>query len=243
MKRISDSMRTRLNLLVASALAFAFGLGLASALDLTPLSIAADGRDGPEWVVGAPSAASVSMAAGFGEVVERVSPAVATIYAEGERQVQNRQLPFRLPPGFEGEPDQEEEGPRTQLQAWSGSGFVISDDGYVVTNNHVVQGADRVDIELSNQQRFNDVEVVGRDPQTDVALLKIDERDLTVLPIGSSDDTQVGEWVLAIGSPGFSGTRAATLHTSVTAGIVSAKGRGIDILRNANNPLAIEDFI
>jgi len=244
MKKMSNSLRTRLNLLIATTLAFAFGLGLASALDLTPLSIAADDRRGPDWVVGGPALAGVSLNAGFGEVVEHVSPAVATIYVEGEREVQSRRLPFRLPPQFEQDQDPDgQEGPRTQLQSWSGSGFVVSEDGYVVTNNHVVEGAERIDIVLSNQRRFNDVELIGRDPQTDVALLKIDADDLPVLAIGSSDDTRVGEWVLAIGSPGFSGARPSTLQTSVTAGIVSAKGRSINILRNPNNQLAIEDFI
>ncbi len=249
MKKMSNALRTRLNLLIATALAFAFGLGLASALDLTPLSIAADDLRGPEWVIGGPALSSVSLNGGFGEVVEHVSPAVATIYAEGEREVQQTgRLPFRLPPQFQPEQDPDAEPapepePPTQLQAWSGSGFVVSEDGYVVTNNHVVEGADRIDIELSNQRRFNDVQLVGRDPQTDVALLKIDADDLAVLPIGSSDDTKVGEWVLAIGSPGFGGGRRSTLQTSVTAGIVSAKGRSIDILRNSTNTLAIEDFI
>ena len=103
MKKMSNALRTRLNLLIATTLAFAFGLGLASALDLTPLSIAADDRRGPEWVIGGPALASVSLSGGFGEVVEHVSPAVATIYAEGEREVQTRRLPFRLPPQFEQE--------------------------------------------------------------------------------------------------------------------------------------------
>ena len=240
MKKISNSIRTRLNLLTATTIAFAFGLGLASALDLTPVSVAATDRRGPEWVIGAPNAPALQQSSGFAEVVERASPAVATIYLEGERSVSSRRMPFQLPPGFFDEPQEPDQ--QTEMQRWSGSGFIVSSDGYVVTNNHVVADADRVDIELADGQRFNDVELVGRDPQTDVALLKIDTEGLTVLPIGSSDDTSVGEWVLAIGSPGFSGLRQINLSTSVTAGIVSAKGRNIDILR-ANNQLAIEDFI
>ncbi len=252
MKRMSDSVRTRLNLMIAAAVAFAFGLGLASALDLTPVSVAADGRRGPEWVIGAPGGATVSMASGFAEVAARVAPAVVTVYAEEEREVRNAALPFRLPPGFErpegdeedDQQDPEQDQPRTRIDNWSGSGFVISADGYVVTNNHVVESADRIDLELSDGRRFNDVELVGRDPQTDVALLKINADDLGVIPIGSSDDADVGEWVLAIGSPGFTGARPNTLHTSVTAGIVSAKGRSINSLADrVRNPLAIEDFI
>ncbi|MXX67887.1 MAG: PDZ domain-containing protein [Gemmatimonadales bacterium] len=125
--------------------------------------------------------------------------------------------------------------------SWSGSGFIVSEDGYVVTNNHVVAGAERIDIELHDGRVFEDVELVGRDPQTDVALLRVEGDDIAVLPIGSSDETGVGEWVLAIGSPGFR-TQTGPLLSSVTAGIVSAKGRNIRILQN-RSPLAIEDFI
>ena len=240
MKRMSDSLRTRLNLLIATAVAFAFGLGLASALSLTPVSIAAENAD-PGWVVGAPNAADPTMANGFAEVAERISPAVVTLYVSGERAVRSS-LPFPFAPDVE--PDAEEEvaeGPRTRREVWSGSGFIVSDDGYVVTNNHVVADAQQIDVELQDGRRFYAVEVVGRDPQTDVALLRLRADDLTVLPIGSSDATAVGEWVLAIGSPGFRPSRRPLL-TTVTAGIVSAKGRNIDILR-VRNPLAIEDFI
>ena len=111
----------------------------------------------------------------------------------------------------------------------------------MVTNNHVVAGAERIDVELHDGRVFDNVELVGRDPQTDVALLRLEVGDIAVLPIGSSDETAVGEWVLAIGSPGFR-TAPGPLLSSVTAGIVSAKGRNISILRN-RNPLAIEDFI
>ncbi len=138
-------------------------------------------------------------------------------------------------------PDPEDD---QRLDAWSGSGFVISADGYVLTNNHVVQGATYVAVELADQRRFENVEVVGRDPQTDVALLKINAEDLPVAPLGASEDTRVGEWVLAIGSPGVGGGAGGPLETTVTAGIVSAKGRNIQILRQGGQvPLAIEDFI
>ncbi|MFZ5562165.1 MAG: DegQ family serine endoprotease [Pseudomonadota bacterium] len=100
-----------------------------------------------------------------------------------------------------------------------GSGFIISHDGYVLTNNHVVQGADTVTVRLSDRREL-DAEVVGTDPLSDVALLKIDGRDLPVLKIGDPDQLRVGEWVLAIGSPyGFEYT--------VTSGIVSAKSRAL----------------
>ena len=165
MKRMSDSLRTRLNLLIATAIAFAFGLGLASALNLTPISIAAEDTDAG-WVIGAPTAADPTMENGFAEVAERVSPAVVTLYVTGERQVPSFN-PFLLPPGFEPDPEEQEEEPQTRRDVWSGSGFIVSEDGYVVTNNHVVADADQVDVELQDGRRFNAVEVVGRDPQTD----------------------------------------------------------------------------
>lgn len=101
-----------------------------------------------------------------------------------------------------------------------GSGFIISEDGYVVTNNHVVEGADEVVVKMSDRREFV-AEVVGTDPDTDIALIKIDsEKDLPTVKLGDSQSVSVGEWVLAIGSPfGF--------DASVTAGIVSAKGRAL----------------
>ena len=246
---MSNSLRTRLNLLIATAIAFAFGVGLASVLDLTPVSIAADSNRDPGWVVGAPAGANMTMENGFADVTRRVAPAVVTIYLTAERETSFANASpfppgFEPPPGFEFPPDSaqnRDEERRPQTVEWSGSGFIVSQAGYVVTNNHVVAGAERIDIELHDGRVFDNVELVGRDPQTDVALLRLEVDDIAVLPIGSSDDTAVGEWVLAIGSPGF---RAASgpLLSSVTAGIVSAKGRNISILRR-RSPLAIEDFI
>lgn len=254
---MSDSLRTRLNLLIATAIAFAFGVGLASVLDLTPVSIAADGNRDPGWVIGAPASGGMTMENGFANVAQRVAPAVVTIYLTAEREVTEGQFPpgFEPPPGFEfppgfGPPSGDEPSagdespgadPPTRRDSWSGSGFIVSEDGYVVTNNHVVAGAERIDIEFHDGRVFEDVELVGRDPQTDVALLRLEADDIAVLPIGSSDATAVGEWVLAIGSPGFR-TVSGPLLSSVTAGIVSAKGRNIRILQN-RSPLAIEDFI
>ena len=100
-----------------------------------------------------------------------------------------------------------------------GSGFIISEDGYILTNHHVVDGADKIEVRLSDR-RFYEAEVVGSDKGSDVALIKIDADKLPIVKIGKSNDLQVGEWVLAIGSPfGF--------DHSVTAGIVSAKGRNL----------------
>lgn len=116
----------------------------------------------------------------------------------------------------------------------SGSGVIISDDGYIVTNNHVIENANSIEITLHNNQRFF-AKLVGQDPNTDLALLKIKAHDLPFVKYGNSDDVSAGEWVLAIGNP-------FNLNSTVTAGIVSAKARNIDILRNQNN-LQIESFI
>jgi len=112
-----------------------------------------------------------------------------------------------------------------------GSGVIISEDGYIVTNNHVVEGGDKIEITL-NDKRLFDAKIIGRDPSTDLALIKIDTKGLPFLIYGNSDEVQIGEWVLAVGNP-------FNLTSTVTAGIVSAKARNINILGNNT----IESFI
>lgn len=114
----------------------------------------------------------------------------------------------------------------------SGSGVVISEDGYIVTNNHVVDKAKEVKVSLNDGREFT-AEVIGTDPTTDLAVLKIDAKKLPALPFGNSDDVKLGEWVLAVGNP-------FNLTSTVTAGIISAKGRSINIIDNQS---AIEAFI
>jgi serine protease Do len=111
---------------------------------------------------------------------------------------------------------------QAQPQMASGSGVIISPDGYIVTNNHVVAKADKIDITLNDHRQFK-AKVIGTDPNTDLALIKIEGTNLPVVKMGNSDDVRVGEWVLAVGNP-------FNLTSTVTAGIVSAKGRGIGIL-------------
>lgn len=117
----------------------------------------------------------------------------------------------------------------------SGSGVIISSDGYIVTNNHVVDGATKIDISLENNKRYEAV-VVGTDPTTDLALLKIEANNLPFVKFGDSDETKIGEWVLAVGNP-------FDLNSTVTAGIISAKARNIGILRGVENNLQIESFL
>lgn len=116
----------------------------------------------------------------------------------------------------------------------SGSGVIVSDNGYIVTNNHVIEDAEVVEVVLSNNRSFK-AKIIGIDPTTDLALLKIDAQNLPFVKYGSSDDVMPGEWVLAIGNP-------FELNSTVTAGIVSAKARNIGILKTKND-LQIESFI
>ncbi len=130
---------------------------------------------------------------------------------------------------FFGNPYQNQ--PRVQLG--SGSGVIISKDGYIVTNNHVIENAKTIQISLNNQKEYEAV-LVGADPTTDIALIKIDaDEDLPFLTFSNSDDVRLGEWVLAVGNP-------FNLTSTVTAGIVSAKSRNIGII---NERAAIESFI
>jgi serine protease Do len=125
-------------------------------------------------------------------------------------------------------PQQEQEG--------SGSGVIISNDGYIVTNNHVIEGADEIKVSLYNNREYT-AKLIGTDPSTDLAVIKIDTKDeLEFLTFGNSDEVMVGQWVLAVGNP-------FNLSSTVTAGIVSAKTRNINILRQKAGNLAIESFI
>ncbi|MBK9763872.1 MAG: trypsin-like peptidase domain-containing protein [Flavobacteriales bacterium] len=124
-----------------------------------------------------------------------------------------------------------------QLRQGGGSGVIVSGDGYIMTNNHVVEGADKIMVHL-NDNRAYEGKVIGRDPSTDLALLKIDAEDLAIVPYGNSDAVRVGEWVLAVGNP-------MNLTSTVTAGIVSAKARNINLLQYdaSRDVFPIESFI
>ncbi len=169
----------------------------------------------------------------FAELAKKVSPAVVNIASTTEiRETGGTlpEIPFAFPEGspFEeffkqfreqfGENSRPQQAPRRATGL--GSGFIIDAEGYVVTNNHVIDGASEVTIRLEDDSTYP-AEVVGSDPQTDLALLKIDaERPLPALQLGDSDSAEVGDWVLAVGNPfGLGGT--------VTAGIISARGRNI----------------
>jgi serine protease Do len=164
----------------------------------------------------------------FATIVEETSPAVVKIIAQAkapsvtdrEQLEELEQLPDALRRFFQ---DREPQMPRA---GGTGSGFIISKEGYIVTNHHVVAQADEVIVRLSDRREF-DATVIGTDQRSDLALLQVDATDLPFLQLGKSSELRVGEWVLAIGSP-------FGLDYSVTAGIVSAKGRSLPTERGEN---------
>jgi Do/DeqQ family serine protease len=126
---------------------------------------------------------------------------------------------------------------RMYPQMASGSGVVISEDGYIVTNNHVVAGADEVSVTMSNRKTYT-AKVIGADPSYDLAVIKVNSTNLPFMLFGNSDDVKIGQWALAIGYP-------LNLETTVTAGIISAKGRalGLNKDKTGNRAMAVESFI
>ena len=185
----------------------------------------------------------------FIAIASAVTPSVVRIQAERSAAGDGNWLSRGFHDFFE-QPDEEAEGEdraRRAPRIAGGTGFIVSEDGYILTNNHVVSGADRITVSLSDKRAY-DARLIGRDPTTDVAVIKIDASDLPAVRLGNSDRARVGEWVVAIGNPGFD--RASTLDFTVTSGIISAKGRPLNILASglrAESPdeagYAIEDFI
>ena len=145
-------------------------------------------------------------------------------------QTMQSQAPNSIFDFFFGLPQQG--APQQRERVGSGSGVIIREDGYIVTNNHVIDGATKIEVTLNNNQKYQ-ATLVGTDPATDIALLKIDAQGLPVVPFGDSDKLRLGEWVIAIGSP-------YDLRSTITAGIVSAKGRSMP---NYTGEFKIESFI
>jgi Do/DeqQ family serine protease len=171
----------------------------------------------------------------FSPAADAATPATVHIKTKATRTVSNN-LPRNNPFGdlFPDLDDFFGDKYRSIPQMASGSGAVISEDGYIVTNNHVVDGADDITVTLNNKKSFK-AKLVASDPSSDLAVIKIEAKNLPFLLYGNSDEVKVGQWVLAVGYP-------LTLETTVTAGIVSAKGRTLDInRRQSDNP--VESFI
>ncbi len=218
--------------------AVVFGMVLAGSLDLTAPG-ASDPDPAPAAQAAAQTPAPAAAHAGlpsFADLAEQVSPAVVSVAAATfERGRSSRRVdPFEFffgPRRRQPEPDEEQREPDEFRSDSGGSGFVVTADGYVVTNNHVIRGAEQVQVNLGG--RLYPAEVKGSDAATDLALLKIDATGLQTLPLGDSDSVRVGDWVMAIGSP-------LELTNSVTVGVVSAKERRINISEETSS---FENFI
>lgn len=170
----------------------------------------------------------------FTVAAEKVMPAVVHIRSSQSSSGEESRRPYYMDPFEEFFGPRFRQGPAES----AGSGVIINENGYIVTNNHVVQDADVVEVSLLDNRTFT-AEVIGTDPDTDIALLKINQKGLPYLSFVNSDKAKVGEWVLAVGNP-------FNLNSTVTAGIISAKGRSINILggRTPNGErTAIESFI
>src|SRR5215212_5129 len=211
-----NGSRARAALLsILAALTLAFGAQSALAQNATGQPVAS----GPAAASGLPVQTS------YASIVSRVAPAVVTVRSERRVSASSRQLPSfdddtlrelfgnQAPRGRQGQPTQ----PRTERQEGLGSGVIVSPDGYVLTNNHVVEGSQEVSVETTDNRVFN-AKVVGTDAPSDLAVLKIEATSLPVLTLGDSDRTQVGDVVLAVGNP-------LGIGQTVTSGIISAKGR------------------
>jgi serine protease Do len=228
------SLMTRAKVAGAVMAAFIGGLGIATAFELPQSGYAQAARtvrtaSGPRDDGGAP---------GFADVAERVTPAVVSIQVEKDapRRTAARP-PSNEPPGMEEFFRQYQgRGPREPMEG-SGTGFLITPTGYILTNNHVVSDADRITVVLTDHREFP-AKLIGRDPTTDVAVIKIEGSDLPTVAFGDDNAARIGSWVLAIGNP-------LGLNFTVTAGIISAKGRGIPAPARSRDAArwAIADFI
>ncbi len=165
----------------------------------------------------------------FTVAAEMTIHAVVHIKTEYERKPNNYDYFFDLRDFFGDRSPQE-----VQPIQGAGSGVIVSEDGYIITNNHVVENASSITVTLNNKKTYS-AKVIGTDPGTDIALIRIDEKKLPYITFGNSDKVRIGEWVLAVGNP-------FNLTSTVTAGIVSAKARNINILSGADGS-GIESFI
>ncbi len=185
----------------------------------------------------------VELSDAYAAVAEAVRPSVVYIVSERPISQQQQQIFGQLPPGFQLAPrgqqhrGQQNQQNRPQVETGSGSGFIVSNDGYILTNNHVIEGSTKVTVRLLNGRQYI-ARIVGTDKDTDVGVLKIDASGLTPAALGSSESTRVGEWVLAIGNP-----LGANLTFTVTQGIVSAKGRAQLDLGDTDGGKVIRDYI
>jgi serine protease Do len=195
---------------------------------------------------GAPLDDVRSFSAAFADAAAAVTPAVVRIQTERSFGDAHRSLQDRMRDMFDRMP---ENHPEVYPNLAGGTGVLVSPDGLILTNNHVISGASRISVTLADKRVF-EATVVGADPTTDIALIVVDQEGLPWARLGDSDGVRVGEWVMAIGNPAFH--QASTLDFTVTSGIVSAMGRPLEVIREdllqrdgsrAVAAYAIEDFI
>jgi len=219
-------------LTLAVGTSFAAGLLVAGVLHLPRAGMAAPP---PRPAAGAAVASLESLSQAFAEIAGQVKAGV--VYVESDSRAHAPALPAlppELAPFFRGFPGWPRQAPEP-LERSAGSGFLVSGDGYILTNQHVVASAERVTVRLPDHREFR-AKVVGTDPATDVAVLKISGDRLTPLSLGNSDAVRVGDWVLAVGNP-----TGQALSFSVTSGIVSGKGRTLALPNQTER--SIQDFI
>jgi serine protease Do len=181
-------------------------------------------------------------ATSFAPIVKKSGPSVVNIYSSRIVQERARRNPFFNDPfvrQFFGDQIPDDGGVRTQKELGFGSGVIVAPDGYILTANHVVAGMDEIKVAIANDKKEYTAKIIGTDPETDVAVLKIDAKDLPSITLGDSDQLEVGDIVLAIGNP-FGIARQAGQTASVTMGIISALGRnGVDF---GGQPSPIQDY-
>ena len=248
-----DPLRFKTRLLVYAAAAFALGIGGASAAGWSLPASLATVTQVPQ-LTDAEIQPALDLSEAFVNIADAVTPGVIRIEAERSAaptpQGQfNLPLPEEFRQFFDGpEPNDPRDLPP---QTAGGSGFIVTPDGYILTNDHVVGDATAIRVYLQDGREFT-ADLVGTDPTTDVAVIRIEDedQDLPVLSLGRSADLRVGEWVLAVGNPGFGAGHS--LEYTVTSGIVSAIGRALDLIMRElqqdeawqeRYQFAIEDFI
>ncbi|MCO8120375.1 Do family serine endopeptidase [Stieleria sp. TO1_6] len=177
-------------------------------------------------------AAAKDLSTAFRNVANLMRPSVVSINTTQTQTIRGRGAPRGLPPGLEDLFGVPRSIPQQRESTGMGSGVIVRTDGYILTNNHVVAEADVLEVEFSDGTKATG-EIIGTDPQTDLAVIKVDREDLNAVPLGNSDAIQVGDWVVAIGSP-------FGLDQTVTAGIISGKNRVRGIIGDG---AGFEDFL
>jgi len=221
---MEKTTKRALSLTALIAAAVVFGMVVASSVNITPRSEAQHEASAPRTHAASPGAPS------FADIAQEAMPSVVSITStdivkgsQGRRYSNpfggdggGDPFEFFFGPGNPHGRQQNDDEEHKQVQG--GTGFIISDDGYIVTNNHVIEGADKIEVRINNKEKYT-AKLIGRDTATDLALLKVETKQrLTPLPLGDSERLRVGEWVMAIGDP-------LAFDKTVTVGVVSAKQR------------------